>query len=51
MSQEYKSKGRDAQGVRRDRAVQPDPSARLSGLASEGQEKHHPELNMIILRI
>lgn len=29
----------------------PDPSIRLSGLASEGEEKHHPELSVFILRM
>ena len=30
--------------MREDRAVLPDSSTRLSGLALEGEEKHHAEL-------
>ena len=48
---EYKSKGRNAHGVSDDPTVLPDSSTRLSGLALEGEEKHHAELSVFIRRI
>lgn len=48
---DYKSKPRDAQQVREDRAVQPDSSTRPSGLTPEGEEKHHAKLSVFIRRI